>query len=239
MFKDYYNQANLIFNEIIDSFNDPQRLHATIVHLPIVLSVLTFVGVVMLIFTLGRSHRLRWGTAVMALLAAGLAWYATETGEAAEHAFNHDKLSEAAHEALEQHEFFAEYLWVGLIATSLILMISAANSKWVRSLTITLALLTSLATVAWVSAAAHYGGQMVYEHGVGVPATPDNITHLGLTPDTPQPTGDDADKPDAAPDGEQPGPNGDEPKPDGEQPRPEDADDEERRGNIFDFPNAQ
>ena len=190
---EYLDQAREIWEGMKIAFSDPQRVHAMVVHAPIVLAVLGLLWIAVMMIGSSRSHKLRFAGVVFFFLGGVAAWQAHETGDAARDNFRYADLSDAAAGVLNQHAQLGEFLWIGFIATSALLLLSAVKAKGIRWIAMVLALITSLATAGWVSGVAHLGGQLVYVHGVGVPTSDDNISNLRK----PLPTTPDEDEPDA------------------------------------------
>ncbi len=172
------DRAIEIKDSIIAGFEDPQMMHAVVVHLPIVLSLVAFLWVAVLIMTGCRSHKLRFSGVLITFLGGVLAWWAHETGETAAGSFKTEELTEAAQAVLNEHARLGEFLWIGFCSTSLLLLLSLTKAKWFRWLMTFLALLASTVTVLWVAGQAHLGGELVYKHGVGVPTSDNNIDNV-------------------------------------------------------------
>jgi hypothetical protein len=68
-----------------------------------------------------------------------------------------------------QHEAMAEQVWVFAAVTAVLLALSALPIRWFRGTVMALAMVASLATAGWVATTGHYGGTLVYSHGVGTP----------------------------------------------------------------------
>jgi uncharacterized membrane protein len=173
------DQAREIFDAIVQSFHDPQVVHSMVVHFPIVVAILGLLGVLVLTLTGGRFGSLRWSLVVLYLIGVGMAWLASEMGERAMHAFDQAKLTTEASDALAWHQWLGQYAGIGLAATAVMLAMTAVSKTGVRVLFLVLALLTSVGAAGWVAVTAHFGGEMVYARGVGVPESDNNITKIG------------------------------------------------------------
>lgn len=157
------------FDAIKESFSDPQRLHAIIVHMPIGVTVIGLLLTLGVIITGSKAAGLRWTTVFVYLLGTLAALWAVQTGEEAEHALLIEPVG-SAHDVLEKHESLAEYFWIGLAVTAMLIMLSGIRVGWLKTVTLLLALITAAGSTAWVGAIGHHGGEMVYRHSVGVPS---------------------------------------------------------------------
>lgn len=147
-------------------FPIPSPLHPAVVHFPIALIIVGMVIAVASIFA--RRCGMQWAAAL--LLAAGAvgAMVAVATGE--EEAGTVGAISEAAESILEEHEEWAEMARNAAIAAA-VLAIAAAAASNVRIAGRGLsaaAAVVSIAAAYSVAQAGHYGGGLVYRHGVGV-----------------------------------------------------------------------
>ena len=158
------------FEEMRKVFDDPQRVHAALVHIPIGAAVLGLLLVLGVVLTGSRASGLRWTTVFVYLIGTLSALWAVQSGEEAEHNLP-VKPSTIAHEVLEKHEDLAEYFWVGLASTGALVLISSIRWSWIRPITLLLALIASAGSVAWAGVIGHHGGELVYIHSVGVPST--------------------------------------------------------------------
>lgn len=157
------------FEAIQDTFADPQRLHAIMVHLPIGLTAIGLLLTLGVILTGSKVPGLRWTTVFVYLIATLAALWTVQTGEEAEHSLPAE-LTGVALESLEKHESLAEFLWIALASTAVLIMLSGIRVGWFKSVTLILALVASVGSVAWVGAIGHHGGDLVYTHEVGVPS---------------------------------------------------------------------
>lgn len=197
------------WNDLLKTMEDPQLMHAAIVHLPIAIAALGLVLVLGVLITAGKSPGLRWTTVFIYLLGCLAALWTTYTGEeardalkeanrlpvtyveleahehaegGAEHEHEHEHDPDDPGVLMHRHEELAEYLWVGLAITGVLVMAASIRITWWKTLTLLLALVTAAANVAWVGVIGYYGGKMVYEHSVGVP-TPHSVAPVSTDTD--------------------------------------------------------
>jgi uncharacterized membrane protein len=167
---------NELLHSLGDTFRNPSRLHAAVVHLPVAIGIIGVIFVVALALTRGRSSTLRAVALVLYLIGALSGFVAYRSGEAAqEHATRNVMLTDAADAAFEQHEDMGEVAWMFLAGTMLAVGLTAINRPMVRGAFVAIALAASLTTAGWIVLTAHYGGALVYQHGIGVPASPNNV----------------------------------------------------------------
>ncbi len=138
-------------------FQSLMPLHPKLVHFPIALFV-TALGfeIFALLFRKDRAHQ----TAIYVFVVAALASVGVVYSGLAEQTRLH-----LNHPILTQHRVFA--LWtmgVSLAALPVLWIVKALVPKYFRFVF----LIVLLAVVSLVSVAAHHGGRMVYEYGVGV-----------------------------------------------------------------------
>lgn len=175
----------------------PQQTHALLVHMPIAAAFLGLFMTLVLIFSGGRSHGVRWACVLTYLLGAALAFMAAEAGEEAAEQLSLP-LSPPAQAVLIRHQELAEPIWVGMVAAAVLVMASTLSSPALRVTALTLAMIGGVFVAGWVGLAAHHGGQLVYRYGVGVPQTPDNLQRRAAPPprpDTPVPDPQPSDEP--------------------------------------------
>ncbi len=144
----------------------PSPLHPAVVHFPIVLLLAGAVVAVVAVFVR------RWHLPVLAaiVLTAGAAGavVATTTGGQEEEVVG--ELSAAAEGILEEHEGWGETTRNLAIVTAILAIAAAGTARFPlagRGLSIATALV-GLAAAYAVAETGHYGGQLVYRHGVGI-----------------------------------------------------------------------
>jgi uncharacterized membrane protein len=144
----------------------PNPLHPAIVHFPVVL-ILLGAMVALLAMVLRRWH-LPWLAAALLVTGAAGACAATWTGgQQAEMA---GEISAPAELTLDQHEEWGELTRNMAIAAAILALLSASLAR-IPKATKGLGIATALAASATAYALAqtgHYGGQLVYKHGVGI-----------------------------------------------------------------------
>jgi len=146
----------------------PDPLHPAVVHFPIVLLILGAPLAVVAVF-LRRWHLPVLAAAVLALGAAG-AVVATVTGE--EDSEMAGELAGSGENVLEEHEEWGERARnFGVIAAVLAIVSASLFRMPVAGRAVgAVAAIAALAAAASVAQAGHYGGQVVYKHGIGVSA---------------------------------------------------------------------
>ncbi len=158
----------------------PNPLHPAIVHFPIVLILLGTIAAVAAI-VLRRWH-LPWLAAVLLVAGAAGAFVAARTG--GQQAEMVGELSDSAELVLDEHEEWGERTRTIALAAAILALVSAALARFpkvARSLAVATALAAGAAAYA-VAETGHYGGQLVYKHGVGVNTAAGN-NPANTTPD--------------------------------------------------------
>jgi len=173
-----------VIHAIIESLGDPQRKHAMMVHMPIAISVLGLLGLLALSVTSGRSATLRWCCVAVYLLGAGLAWSTAEAGDEAMDRLDTTVMTSTALEHLETHEEMGEWVWAWFAATGVIatLTVIESESRWWRPTVVLTSVLAGAGAAVYTGIVSHHGGAMVYQHGVGVPTSPNNLKLEVATP---------------------------------------------------------
>ncbi len=159
--------------------NFPNPLHPAIVHFPIVLILLGAVTSVAMV-VIPRTALAWFSAAILALAAVGAVaatWSGDEDEEKTEHA------GAVVERVLDEHEEWAERSRNATIIAMLAAGVAALSMKRLPVFSRGAAALTAVVSLgaSWcVLEAGHYGGQLVYQHGVGVsqdgPAASDNTT---------------------------------------------------------------
>ncbi len=158
----------------------PDPLHPAVVHFPIVLILLGAVVAVSAVFI--RRWHLPVLTAILLLGGAGGAVVATWTGE--EDAEMAGEISQPADAILEEHEEWGE--WTRNVAVvAALLAVGAAGMGMTRHPRVArgigvAAALVALGAAYSVGMTGHYGGLLVYKHGVGInPTGPVSALDMG------------------------------------------------------------
>ena len=172
---------DLPIGEILDAMTRAPVRHAAMVHLPIAVSMLGLMGLLGLVLTRGRSKTLRYGCVAIYAIGALAGWMAHGAGEEALALLDTSVMTEPALERIETHESMGERVWIWLAVTAVITVITgfAGQESRLKMVVLTLAVLAGIGASVYVAVTAHHGGTLVYEYGVGTPASPNNLGHHG------------------------------------------------------------
>lgn len=188
------------FSDMLNMLTDPQRLHAATVHMPIGFTILGLLAVIAMAINLGKNNTLRWATVILFLLAATTGWIAVITGESTYEQIEHyGQVSETAHDLIHEHEELAEKMPPILLGVAVAVALTAIPNVLVRILFLVVALLGSMGVTGAMSVVGHWGGELVYVHGVGVPTTDNNFNLSPELDDTLPKNPEDGDDGDHAP----------------------------------------
>ena len=157
-----------VAQSMMDAFSDPRTRHAILVHFPIALGTLATIPAIALACTAFRNNALRIAAIAMLLVASAGAGLAAGAGEEAEDLINEATMTAQADAALERHESLGEGGWMWPLGAAAILALSFVKKVPVRLGAGTLGVIASIGVAGWVALTAHYGGELVYRHGVGV-----------------------------------------------------------------------
>ena len=160
---------------MIESLSDPAQRHAMLAHLPIAISVLGVLLAIALLIRAGRSPALRWILVSFYGLGALLSYLAQKAGGEAHHKLDVVGMTQQATHLFEEHAQLGSKLWMAMLACAVLALLTLFKHKAVRWTTSSLVLIATLATAMMVAEVAHHGGQMVYDQGVGVPTSPNNV----------------------------------------------------------------
>lgn len=165
---------------MLDIFNEPSRLHAMIVHFPVVLAMLGVPLIVALMVTRGRSSMLRWLIVTLYVVGSFTGFMAMQSGEGAVDQLSRvtdagGALTDEAMLELEKHEEMGGKLWWMMLLPAAVTALTAIKrTPGELAAALVLALAVSVWTAGWAGLTGHHGGALVYDHGVGVPASPNN-----------------------------------------------------------------
>lgn len=143
------------------------ELHAILVHFPIALAI---AGVpLVLVAAFAASGRvLRWVSVALYAAVALSAYAAYWSGEQARKLIP-NTYPDAVWDILDAHEELAASVWIGAAITAVFLAIGASHYRWLRIPATTVAFVGSVMTATFVGTTGHFGGQLVYKHGIGTP----------------------------------------------------------------------
>lgn len=144
----------------------PDPLHPALVHFPIVLLLLGAPIAVLAVFV-RKCHLPALAAIVLALGASGAVVATFTGGQAAELA---GELPGSTEKVLDEHEEWGERARNFGAAAAVLAVLSAAFVRKPAAARIAgaVAALAACAAALSVAQAGHYGGQVVYKHGVGV-----------------------------------------------------------------------
>ena len=162
----------------------PNPLHPAVVHFPIAMLLVGSAAAVVAVFF--RRWHLPWLAALLLVIGAAGSVVAVGTGEQEEEMA--ETSSAAAEQVLDEHEEWGKRTRNLALAAAVISVAAALVSRFkVAGIGLsTLAALLALASAYAVVRAGHFGGELVYRHGVGV-----NSAAGTAVPDAANPRGDD------------------------------------------------
>lgn len=163
-------------NEYVPS---TQELHAISAHLPIALSMLGVLAVIAAIAIRTPRHSLRWVVVGTYILLAAAAFFTTRTGEDARAAVS-GAVNKTIWDTIDHHEEMAEKVWMFAVATAGLMAVSVFAKGHLRIAMNVVTVIACLLTAGWVAVTGHYGGTLVYQHGIGIP--PDQVVEWRLHP---------------------------------------------------------
>jgi len=158
------------FEAVYASMRDPQMRHAIAVHLPAALAMLGFLAALLSAVLSGKRAALRGVTLSVYVLLVVTAWLAVLSGESARAEITR-LLPGEVHDIVVTHEAMAEKTWALALITAILVLAGCVAGEKLKRLAAWLAVIGALATAGWVAQVAHYGGVLVYEHGVGTAAS--------------------------------------------------------------------
>lgn len=157
---------NELIASMIESWNQPSTRHAMLVHMPIVLAML---GVPMAVLVAILPRRI-WPRVMAVVLFALLfvsSWFAYESGLDAEGRIG-ASITAAGNEVLSTHKSLGGWIRWFAAGAAVVLLVGFARDSRVRHSASVVTVLASLLIVGWVTVTGHYGGILVYDHGLGV-----------------------------------------------------------------------
>jgi hypothetical protein len=161
-----------MFPDVVGTLSDPHKAHALWVHFPIVLGLLGVIPIAVLAVLRFKSRALSVVCVAWYLGAAAGAGLAAGTGEEAyERVDAYAESIPSADAALEAHEELGEGGWMWPTAVAAIIALTLVPKPAVRVGAGVLAGVAALGVALWVANTAHTGGALVYDYGLGTPAT--------------------------------------------------------------------
>lgn len=159
-----------MWNNILQMLNDPHARHAAAVHLPIALGILGVPLALLILIARSKSLSIKWFALACFLLCSLGSALAANAGEEAEDALS--DLSSVEESFVSRHEELGEngWAWPLIPATLVSISLLARKHRPVVVSADVLTLLASFAVATWIAITAHAGGELVYLHGIGVPA---------------------------------------------------------------------
>jgi uncharacterized membrane protein len=168
---------------MLDVFSHPEMMHAAAAHMPVAFSILG-VPLVLFAFVVARRNKGFLGAAAAwYVVLAVLGWLTGETGEKAREQVPPTIGADVA-DLIVTHASMADRLWIFAIVTAVFLAASLLKfpqrwSPWIARTVMLVGILMSAATAGWVAQLGHYGGELVYTHGIGTA-----MMHKATTPAT-------------------------------------------------------
>lgn len=156
-----------------------QMMHAIVSHIPVALSVLGVLCALAALLIKTQKEVLKWVAVAAYLIMALSAYVAVETGENARAELS-ASLPKPVMELVSDHASMAEKVWIFALVTAALIIISAISTGTGKTVMASLGVIASLATAGWVALTGHHGGELVYNHGIGIP--PDQVLEWRLNP---------------------------------------------------------
>jgi uncharacterized membrane protein len=172
------DNLHYFYHHVRAALGDPHEFHAIVVHLPIAIGLLGVLFAVLVAITGGASRGIRWACVLLFALGAGGAYLAQWAGgRAADHimAARPTMLSDAAQRMLDDHQEYGEKVWIFMAVAAVLACATAFKHRGAKVVAIILLLAASVFAAGWVACTADRGGTLVYEYGVGVPQTLNNM----------------------------------------------------------------
>lgn len=179
-----------MWNEFLQTWQDPHARHAMIVHIPVALGALGVLPLLALAATRFASRPLKLLCIGWFLVASAGAFLAANAGEDAKEGVE-QVATAAAKAAMHDHEELGENGWAWPLIPAGLLVVSLVPRQRVAALAGVLAIAGALGVTGWVAYTGHTGGKLVYTFGVGVPAPGAAGTQNPATPAAPAKRDDD------------------------------------------------
>ncbi|MCC6794745.1 MAG: DUF1553 domain-containing protein [Candidatus Hydrogenedentes bacterium] len=155
---------------LFDVFSNSSMLHAAVVHLPIVFVLIGVPLIYYLAVSQQRGEGLRWSVVAFYAITTVVAYISMLTGEGAMDRIPNDhRVSEEVWTLVGQHEEMGEKVWMMALGVALLLALSAIPVKVLRLTFVGAGMFAAIVLAVWVAVLGHFGGTLVYEHGIGTP----------------------------------------------------------------------
>ncbi|NUM56052.1 MAG: DUF1553 domain-containing protein [Candidatus Hydrogenedentes bacterium] len=156
---------------LFEAFSNSSMLHAAVVHLPIVFVLLGVPLIYYLAISQQKTEALRWFTVGFYAITAVISYAALVTGHGAMDRIPNDhRVAKEVWDLVGQHEEMGEKVWLFAAGVTLLLALSAIPVRVIRQLFVGIGMLAAIVLAVWVAILGHFGGMLVYQHGVGTPA---------------------------------------------------------------------
>lgn len=166
-----------MFDDLMQTLNDPNARHAMLVHFPIAGVLLGLLLSLVWLMMRMRSAGLCAAAAIVFLTTGLGAALASSAGEAAVDHVERRSLTPAEKLAIEKHEELAENGWIWPVIPGVLLGLAAFSRSpepgritRIRVAAGLLAIAAGGGASVWIANVAHAGGVLVYRHSLGVPA---------------------------------------------------------------------
>lgn len=153
--------------DVTQTMSDPSTAHAAVVHSPIVLTGVAALVALISAMLFASRRGWRWAALLACVAAAGSAWGAKITGERAHDAMGDPPIT--ARQIANEHEELAEQMTLIVTGAAVLALGAWAPKRPLRAIGAWGAAIAAGAGAYWSVSAAHYGGQLVYDYGVGTP----------------------------------------------------------------------
>lgn len=177
---------------LFEVFSNSSMMHAAVVHLPIVFVLLGVPLIYYLAISQQKTEALRWFTVGFFAVTAVISYVAMVTGHGAMDRIPNDhRVAKEAWDLVGQHEEMGEKVWIIAAVVAVLLAWSAIPVRIVRQVFVGVGMLAAIVLAVWVAILGHFGGMLVYHHGIGTPMMGESVAQT--TPvDATSPAGTDA-----------------------------------------------